>query len=149
MRVSIACAWAITQAASKASVVVHENRMCLIIDASWIGCRFSSLHLLDIARFPAFVNRCLGRAVEPQNREIAFAWHRPQPVALLARGRFWAEIQLGRAIGVRRWLVARAERGEWLAVGETRRVLGFIECHRPEVGGRDVRWEIDAVVRTA
>src|SRR5215471_120193 len=107
MRVSIACAWAIAQAASMASAAVPKNRMCLIMDASWIGCRFSSLHLLDIAWFPAFVDRCFGRAVESQNREIALARHCGEPVALLAVRCVGAEIDVGTAIGVLCWLIAR------------------------------------------
>src|SRR5215831_19663705 len=117
------------------------------------GCQTTALlyhliDLLDIAWLPALVDRRFSRTVEPQNREIAFAWHRSQPVALLARGRFWAEIQLSRAIGVRRRLVARAERGERLAVGEARRVLGFVERHRPEVGSRNVGQQRHVVVST-
>ena len=35
------------------------------------------IDLLDVAWLPALTDRCCSRAVEPQNREIAFAWHRP------------------------------------------------------------------------
>src|SRR5215470_492886 len=118
MRVSIDCAWVSAQATSTASTAMPENRMGLSIATSWICCRFSSLHLLDISGFPAFVDRCFGRAVEPQNREIALAWHGGEPVALLAVRGVGAEIDVGTAIGVRRWLVARAEGRERLAVGE-------------------------------
>src|SRR5262245_15432435 len=137
MRVSTGCACAIADAASKASAAVPANRMCLLIDASWIWCRLSSLHFLDIAGFPAVVDRRFGRAVEPQNREIALARYCGEPVAVLAVRCVGAEIDIGTAIGVRYWLVARAERREGLPVGEARRVLGFVERHRPEVGGRD------------
>src|SRR5262245_55880680 len=118
MRVSTVCACATTQAASTASAVVE--RMCGLIDTSWIGLCLSSLDLLDIARLPALVDRCFGRAVEAQNREIALPRHCGEPVALLAIRGFGAEVEIGTAISVRRWLVARAERGERLAVGEAR-----------------------------
>src|SRR5262249_45659188 len=68
-------------------------------------------------------------------------------VALLAVRRLWAEVKIGRAVGVLRWLVARAERGERLAVGETRRVLRFVQRQRPEVGGRDIGWQLEAIAR--
>src|SRR5262245_12330501 len=147
MRVSIDWAWVIAQAASTASAAVPANRMCLIIDASWIWCHLSSLYLLDIAGFPAFVDRRFGRAVEPQNREIAFAGQRLQPVALLAVRRFGAEIDIGRTVGVCRRFVARAERGEGLSIGKARGVLGFVQRHRPEVGRGNVGREGEAITR--
>src|SRR4029453_13510109 len=103
MRVSIDCAWAIAQAASKASAAVPENRMCLIIDASWTCCRFSSLHLLNISWFPTFFGRPFGRAVEALNREIVLARHCGEPAALLAVRCVGDEIDVGTAIGVRHW----------------------------------------------
>ena len=33
--------------------------------------------ILDVAWLPALGDRCCSRAVEPQHRDIAFAWHRP------------------------------------------------------------------------
>src|SRR5262245_17180220 len=123
MRVSTDCARAIVDAASKASAAVPANRMCWIINASWICGRRSLRQLLDISWFPTVVDRRFGRAVEPQNREIALARHRGEPVAVLAVRGFGAEVEVGTAVGVRRRLVARAERGERLAVGEARGVL--------------------------
>src|SRR5262245_50578618 len=91
------------------------------------GVAARSAHLFDVARLPALVDRRLRRAVEPQDGEVAFAGNGSQPVPFLAARRFWTEIQVGRAVGVRHGLVARAERRERLAVGEARRVLRFVQ----------------------
>src|SRR5262249_9306654 len=105
---------------------------------SVMACLPGSLNLLDVAGLPALVDRRLGRAIEPQNREIALGRHGREPVAFLAFRRLWTEVDVGRSVGARRRLVARAERRERLAVGQARGVLGFVERHRPEIGGRNV-----------
>ena len=45
----------------------------------------ASFHLFDISRFLTVVQRCFGRAVEPEDSEISFAGHRGLPFAFLIR----------------------------------------------------------------
>src|SRR4029453_15260769 len=98
--------------------------------------------LLDffvVPRLPALGDGRPGRAVQAQDREMA----------LLSGRRLGSQVQLGRAVGLLRRLVARAERGERLVIGEPRLVLGLVECHRPEVGGRNVGRQLEAIARAA
>src|SRR5262245_24288486 len=62
--------------------------------------------LLDVAGLPALVDRRLGRAVEPKNREEALARDGAHPVALLAGGCCRAQVEIGRAVGILLGLVA-------------------------------------------
>lgn len=96
------------------------------------------LHLFEVARFPTIVEGSFGRAIESKDGEIPVARHSCEPVATLSIGSLGAEVKVGAAIGILRWLVARAERGEWLPVRKARSILGFIERQRPEVGGGNV-----------
>src|SRR5690349_1859098 len=52
-----------------------------------------SLDFLDVARLPALVDRGLGRAVEPKNREIPLAGNGPEPLAYLPAGAFGQQPQ--------------------------------------------------------
>lgn len=54
----------------------------------------------DIPGFPALADHGLGRAVEPNDREIAFSWNSREPIRLPALRRFWAEIKIRAAVGV-------------------------------------------------
>src|SRR5271168_2111052 len=96
------------------------------------------LDLYRIARLPTLVDGGLGRAVEPKEHKIPFAWHCREPIGRLARGRFGAKVQIGTPVGILRRLVARTERGERLAVGEPREALRIVERQGPEDFSRDV-----------
>src|ERR1019366_6721737 len=82
----------------------------------------SGFDLLDIARLPAFADRCLRRAVEPQNREVALAGRGREPVGFLAGRRLRSEVEIDAAVGILHRLVTRTQRRKRLAVGETRSV---------------------------
>src|ERR1700754_4263569 len=105
-----------------------------------------SVLLLEIAGLPALVEGGFGRAVEPDDGEIPSAGHRGEPVAFFALRSFRPEIEVRAAVSVLRRLVARTERGERLAVGETRSILRLVERHRPEVGGGDAGRQTQAIV---
>jgi hypothetical protein len=53
-----------------------------------------SLDLLDVAGLPTLVERCFGRAVEPEYGKIPLARHGREPVASLAIGCFGAEVKV-------------------------------------------------------
>src|SRR6516162_743598 len=100
----------------------------------------SSLSFLDVAGLPATVDGFFLRVVEAQDREVPASRNRAEPVGLLTCWCGRAEIEYRRSVSFLRRLVAGAERRKWLAVGKTRRVLCLVECHRPEIRGRDVGW---------
>src|SRR5580704_13612457 len=92
----------------------------------------TSLHRFDVAGLPAFVDSRFGRAVESDDREIPFVRHSREPVSGLALGGSGAEVKVCAAVGIPRWFVARAERREGLAVGQSRAGIRIVERHRPE-----------------
>ena len=102
--------------------------------------------LLEVPGLPALVDRRLRRSVEPEDDEVSLAGHGGEPVSLLARGCFRPEIELRAPVGVLDRLVTRTERGERLAVGETRGVLSLVERQRPEVRGRYLGRQVQAIV---
>jgi len=106
-------------------------------------------HLLDVTRFPALVDRRLSGAVESEYGEISSAGHSGKPVAFFALRRFRSEVEIRAAVGVLRRLVTRTERGKRLAVGEIRSVFSLVERHGPEVGGRNVGWQAQAIAVAA
>src|SRR5262252_7612957 len=101
----------------------------------------------DVSRPPALVDGSLGGRVEPENGEVSLAGHRGQPVALLTLGRFRTEVDVRAAVGVLSRLVTRAERTIRLAVGQARGVLGLVDRHRPEVGGRNAGGKLQPIAR--
>src|SRR6185295_11851385 len=103
------------------------------------------IRLLDVSRLPTLVDGGFGRAVQAEDGEVSSSRHGGEPVGLFARGRFRPKIEVRAAVGILRRLVARTERGEWLAIGETRGVLRLVESHRPEVSGGNVRGQVHLV----
>src|SRR4030095_2522436 len=95
-----------------------------------------SVLLLKVAWLPTPVHRRLGGAVESEDGEIPFARNSREPVAGLTLGCFGPEVEVRAAIGVLHRLVARTERRERLAIGETRNVLRPVKRGGPEAGGR-------------
>src|SRR5262249_55837372 len=102
------------------------------------GVGVGSFDLFEVARPPSPVEGSLGRAVEAQDREKASPGNAGKPVGLLARRSLGSDVDVDATVGVLGRLIARAERGEGLAVGEAGSVFGLVECHRPEVGDGDI-----------
>src|SRR6266851_1457983 len=75
----------------------------------WRAVTVVSIHLLDVARLPGFVDCGFGRAVESHDREIPLARHGREPVSSLALGCSWTEIEVSAAVSILRRLVARTE----------------------------------------
>src|SRR5262249_54868402 len=108
-----------------------------------------SVEPLDVARLPALADGGLGRRVEPENREVSPAREGGEPVGLLALGRLRTHVEVRAPVRVLDRLVARAERGKRLAVGEPRGILCLVERHRPEVGGGNVGGKMQTIARPA
>src|SRR5205814_2173999 len=108
--------------------------------------RLRSLHLLDVAGLPSLVDGRFSWAVEPEDGEISFAGDGGEPVGLFAHRCFGAEVEVRAAVGILRRLVARTERRERLAVGETRGGLSVVERYRPEDSSRDVGRQPQVIV---
>src|SRR4029077_10452041 len=105
-----------------------------------------SVLLLYVSWLPTPVQRCLGGSVEPEDREISPARHGREPVGFIPSRSFGAEVKVRAAVGILSRVIARTERWERLAVGETRSVLSLIERHRPEIGGGNVGRQRQAIM---
>src|SRR6266852_9097682 len=86
-----------------------------------------SFHQSDVARLPTLVDCTFSRAVKPENDEIRLTRHGREPVALYAFRCFRTKVKVGASIGVLRRLIARTQRRERLAIGETRGVFRIVK----------------------